>query len=165
MKLKRAIPHLLYPDWWLRRVFTPAILARIESAIAESESHHRAEIRFALEATLDFKSLWRDQTARDRATDVFGQLRVWDTVEDNGVLIYLLLAERDVEIIADRGFLDSVNAHEWEALCRAMESDFRAGRFEEGVLSGIRQLDELLTRLYPLQGPNSNELPNGVALL
>lgn len=165
MILKRLIPHLLYPDWWLKRVLQPEALARIEAAIAASETHHHGEIRFVVEATLDFLPVWRGLSARERALEVFGRERVWDTEASNGVLIYLLLAERDVEIVADRGFADKVDALEWETICREMETEFRAKRFEAGALIGIGRLDALIKRHFPLVGANPDELENAVTIL
>lgn len=166
MTLARLIPHLLYPDWWLKRVLKRESLARIEAAIADSETRHQGEIRFAVEATLDLLPVLRGQTARQRAIDVFGRERVWDTEASNGVLIYLLLAEQDVEIIADRGYSGKVDAEEWESICREMEAEFRAGRFEAGVLIGIKRLDSLMLRHFPpTAGANVDELDNAVKVL
>ena len=97
---------------------------------------------------------------RERALDIFSQLRVWDTEHNNGVLIYLLLADRDVEIIADRGIDAHVGAAGWETICRAMEKDFRAGLFEHGVIKGIEDVSRLLARHFPPAPPGRrNELP------
>jgi uncharacterized membrane protein len=165
MTLKRLIPHLIYPDWWLKRVLDAAALVRIEAAIAASEARHHGEIRFVVEATLDFMPVWRGVTARQRALEVFGLERVWDTEASNGVLIYLLLAEHDVEIVADRGFNGKVDAAEWASICQEMEQAFREGRFEAGALIGITHLDRLLTQHFPVAGANPNELENAVKIL
>lgn len=165
MTWTRILPHLFYPDWWLKRVFTPAVLARIEAAIVESESHHHGEIRFVVEATRDLMPLLRGESPRERALEVFGRERVWDTEASNGVLIYLLLAERDVEIVADRGFADKVSPEEWEEICRGMEHAFKRGQFGEGALAGISRIDQILTRHFPLMGANPNELDDAVRLI
>lgn len=165
MTLKRLIPHLIYPDWWLKRVLDAAALARIEAAIAASEARHQGEIRFVVEATLDIMPVWRGVTSRQRALEVFGLERVWDTEASNGVLIYLLLAEQDVEIVADRGFNGKVEASEWESICQEMEQAFREGRFEAGALIGIGHLDRLLGQHFPMAGANPNELENAVKIL
>lgn len=164
MAKRRIWAHVFYPDWWLKRVFGQATLARIESAIAASEARHHGEIRFVIEATRDLMPLLRGETARQRALEIFGGERVWDTEASNGVLIYLLLADRDVEIVADRGLTGKVEAAEWEAICREMEAKFRSGRYEAGALLGIERVDALLVRHFPLVGANPNELDNAVKL-
>lgn len=160
MGLLRLLKHLIYPDWLTRRAFPPAAMARIEAAIAASETRHRGEIRFAVEPSLAFFPLLAGQTARERALEVFAQLRVWDTEDNNGVLIYLLLADHDVEILADRGIARVITQEEWDGICRAMEERFRAGRYVEGVLLGIAEIDRRLACHYPLMGENRDELPN-----
>ncbi len=136
----------------------------IEAAIRASESAHQGQIRFVVEAALDGVPLLRAQSARDRAIDVFSLLRVWDTDHNNGVLIYLLLADRDVEIVADRGISSRVG-QDWERICRDMERAFREGQFEQGVLDGIRAVGAHLARHYPSQGRSPNELPDSPVVL
>lgn len=150
---------MLFPAWRVREAFAPRVLARIEQAIAASERHHRGEIRFVVEGALDVPALWRLRDVRARALEVFAQLGVWDTEHNNGVLVYLLLAERDVEIMADRGIAKQVPETEWERICRLMEAEFRQGRFEHGVLLGIEAIDVHLRQWFPLEGaePNLNE--------
>lgn len=161
VNLQRIVRHLLPPAWLLlRRAFTQRALATIETAVAQAERGHRGEIRFAVEATLHIPALLRGQSARERALDVFSELRVWDTAENNGVLIYLLLADHDVEIVADRGIAAQVSAEEWTAVCGDMETQLRAGRYEDAALTGIRRVGALLARHFP--GPDSagGELPD-----
>lgn len=163
--LGRFLRHLLQPAWRLRRLFPAAALARIGEAVTRSETGHGGEIRFVVEAALDFLSLWRGVSARERAVQVFSELRVWDTEANNGVLIYLLLADRDVEIVADRGISARVPAAEWEAICREMEEYYRRGAFEAGALAGIARVDALLRRFYPQTGAGANELADAPAVL
>jgi uncharacterized membrane protein len=137
----------------------------IEQAIRANEATHYGQVRFAVEAALDVVPLLRNQSARGRAIDVFSLLRVWDTAHNNGVLIYLLLADRDVEIVADRGIALRVAPDEWERICREVEQMFRDGRFEEGVLAGIRAVSRHLARHYPGQSKSSNELPDAPVVL
>jgi uncharacterized membrane protein len=137
----------------------------IEQAIRDSESTHSGQIRFAVEAALDIGPLLRNQSARERAIDVFSFLRVWDTQHNNGVLVYLLLADRDVEIVADRGIARHVASDQWERVCRDMEAAFRAGRFEDGVLNGIRAVSGHLSRHHPGTGTRPNELPDAPVVL
>ena len=165
MKPIRLLKHLLLPDWFVRRVFARGDLAAIGAAIAASEKSHRGELRFVVEAAMPLTALWRDQTPRARAVDLFSTLRVWDTAENNGVLIYLLWADRDVEIVADRGIHAQVGADAWETVCRQMEAAFRAGRFEEGAVAGIEAVGTLLARHFPGDGSEPNEVSDRPVIL
>jgi uncharacterized membrane protein len=165
MSLKRITRHLMHHHWRARRVFPQGVLDRIEQGIKSSETTHSGQIRFVVEGALDGGPLFRNQPARERALDVFSQLRIWDTAHNNGVLIYLLLADRDVEIIADRGIDAKVGAAGWEAICRAMEAEFRAGRFEHGVISGIAAVSRELAKHFPPSGPHRNELPDAPVVM
>jgi uncharacterized membrane protein len=122
-------------------------------------------VRFVVEGALDGRPLLRNQPARERALDLFSHLRIWDTVHNNGVLIYLLLADRDVEIIADRGIDAHVGAAGWERICRAMEAEFREGQFERGVIDGIAAVSGVLARYFPPQSGDRNELPDQPVLM
>jgi uncharacterized membrane protein len=141
-------------------VFTPKVLADIEAATKTGEATHSGQVRFVVEGALDGVPLLQNQTAHARALDIFSRLRIWDTAHNNGVLIYLLLADRNVEIIADRGIDAKVGAEGWENICRAMEADFREGLFEAGVIKGIEGVSRELARYFPPHGPHSNELPD-----
>lgn len=160
MSIRRIGRHLLEHHWRARRVFPPDVLARIEQAIRTGEATHSGQIRFVVEGALDGKALFRHQSARDRALDIFSQFRIWDTAHNNGVLIYLLLADRNVEIIADRGIDAHVGRKGWEKICRTMESDFRAGQFERAAIRGIGAVSRELAAYFPPQGGQSNELPD-----
>src|SRR3954449_6508456 len=160
MGIRRIGRHLLEHNWRLRRIFPPRVLSAVEQAIKAGEASHSGQVRFAVEGALDGKPLFRNQSARARALDIFSQLRVWDTAHNNGVLIYLLLADRDVEIIADRGIDAKVGAAGWEAICRALEAEFRDGQFERGVIRGIGAVSAELAKHFPPQGPHRNELPD-----
>ena len=146
----------------VRRVLGPDALARLQAQVAASEAQHSGEIRLSVEAGLPWSYLWRDLHARDRAVTLFGKLRVWDTEHNNGVLIYLLLAEHAIEIVADRGLARHVPQAQWDALVAGMREAFRAGRFEEGLAQAIAAVDALLLQHFPLaQGQtNPNELPD-----
>ena len=148
MNFARILRHLFTGRLAVRRIFPISSLAAIEQAIKQSEISHEGEVRFAVEAALNTLPLLRDQSARDRAVEVFSQLRVWDTEHNNGVLIYLLLADRDVEIIADRGINVRVGSEEWERICREMEIAFRQGRFESGVIAGISAVGSHLQKHF-----------------
>lgn len=165
MNLKRLLRHWFTTDLARRRAFPAHVLKAIEEQIRASETQHGGEIRFAVETALDGPVLWREIDAREHAIDVFAQLRVWDTEHNNGVLILVLLADRDVEIVADRGYRDRVNAGAWEGVCRAMEVEFRAGRFETGAIKGIQAITRIIAPLFPPQARDTNELPDRPALL
>lgn len=162
---KRLFRHLRAAVWQGTRAFPMTTLLAIEQEIKSSEKNHVGEIRFVVEGELSGSQLIHGQSARERAIDVFSQLRMWDTEYRNAVLIYLLLADRSVEIIADRGLHVKTDAPEWEQICRDMEAEFRAGRFKQGAVSGIRAVSQLLTRHFPANGAKRNELPDKVVLL
>src|SRR3954467_1371862 len=165
MSLKRITRHLLQHHWRAKRVFPQAVLARIEQAIKQSETTHSGQVRFVVEGALDGKPLFRNQSARERALDVFSQLRIWDTAHNNGVLIYLLLADRDVEIVADRGIDVKVGAAGWEKICKEMETDFRAGNFAGGVAKGVQAVSKQLAAHFPKHGGGENELPDAPVVI
>ena len=165
MSLKRIGRHLVERPWRVRRIFSPKVLAGIEAAIKAGEATHSGQIRFVVEGALDGAPLFRNQSARARALDVFSRLRVWDTAHNNGVLIYLLLADRDFEIVADRGIDAKVGAAGWENICLAMEAEFRAGNFEGGVLKGIEAVSRQLAAHFPRQGGGKNELPDAPVVM
>ncbi|MBR0708532.1 MULTISPECIES: TPM domain-containing protein [Bradyrhizobium] len=160
MSIKRIARHLVHHHWRAKQIFPQAALDRIEQAIRQGETTHSGQVRFVVEGALDGRPLFRNQPARERALDLFSHLRIWDTAHNNGVLIYLLLADRDVEIIADRGIDAKVGAAGWETICRAMESEFRSGQFERGVISGIAAVSQELAKHFPPGGPHANELPD-----
>jgi uncharacterized membrane protein len=162
---RRIVKHFLTPHWIARRAFPRDTLRRIEGAIRESERSHSGELRFAVEAGLDPRRLIRGVTPRERAREVFGQLGVWDTEHNSGVLIYVQLVDRSIEILADRGISSKVPQATWDEICRRMESAFRAGEFEGGALQGIREITLLLARHYPPAGENPNELPDRPVVL
>ncbi len=160
MNLKRVLRHLLLPPWLMRRTFTAGLLQRIEDAIAAGERGHRGELCVVIEAGLDLMPLLRGQTPRERAREVFAQQGIWDTAENNGVLLYVNWADHDIEIVADRGTSALVGSQEWENICRSMEQAFRDQRFEAGILEGISQITQLLDRHFPATGSNPDELSN-----
>lgn len=165
MEIARCFRHMNTTRWTLRRRFPASTLDAIETAIGESETQHRGEIRFAIEGSLDAWSALRGVGSRDRAVQVFGDLGVWDTEENSGVLIYLLLADHKVEILADRGFTSGVTAEEWAEICRQMEREFSASHYEAGALEGVRSVGALLARCFPWEGRNLNELPDSPVVL
>ena len=168
MQFKRLIRHLVVPHWRTRMLFPAAALDAIEQAVGRAERTHAGEIRFAIETSLAPLHVLNDLAPRERALEVFGRLRVWDTEHNNGVLIYVQLADRDVEIVADRGFLGRVAPAEWEGVCRLMEQHFRAGRYQAGAIAGVDAVGTLLGRHYPSrmsQTTPQNQLPDRPTLL
>jgi folate-binding Fe-S cluster repair protein YgfZ len=158
--LKRALKHLAAPQWVVRGAFPPAVMARIEAAITASELAHRGEIRFVVEGGLDLMPLLRGMSPRERALEVFSELRVWDTEENTGVLIYVQFIDRDIEIVADRGISARVPQREWDAVCQRMEEAFQSRRYEHGMLTGIERITALLTEHFPALAVNPDELPD-----
>jgi uncharacterized membrane protein len=167
MSIGRWLHHWFKTPYAVHRAFSEDALVRIQQAIAASESQHSGEIRFAVEAALPWSYLKRNAPARERAMMVFAKLRVWDTEQNNGVLIYVELADHSIEIVADRGIARHVQQAEWDRICNAMRDHFRAGRFEEGALAGVQGVGALLAPHFPLaQGERSpNELPDRPAVL
>ncbi|HTQ36553.1 MAG TPA: TPM domain-containing protein [Steroidobacteraceae bacterium] len=163
----RILHHLLTPLWVLRLRYPPALLARVAARIGELEQRQPGEVRFVVEHALDMHQLIAGITPRARALEVFGLLRVWDTEHNNGVLIYVLHAERAVEIVADRGLARVVPQAEWEGLCRQVEGEFRAGRYGAGAMAAVEGAARLLQQYYPASshGAARNELPDQPLLL
>lgn len=157
--------QLFTPRWVMRRHFTPELLAEIETAIAQVEGRHAGEVCFAVEHALDLPDLRAGLTARERALEVFGLMRVWDTEANNGVLLYVLYGERAVEIVADRGIARRVPQEDWDALCRSVERQFHVGAFREGSLQAVRGIAALLERHFPHGRGDANELPDQPFLL
>jgi uncharacterized membrane protein len=165
MNIKRILKHLLSPDIAVRSKFSSSVMKSIETCVEDSEKLHCGEIRFAVENALDFLPLLKNVSARERAIEVFSDLRIWDTEKNNGVLIYLLFADHDVEIIADRGINHLVPEDEWERICKDMEACFRKGLFEQGVKTGISEITRHLAMHFPYSDDDHNELPNKPVLL
>ncbi len=165
MDIKRILKHLVMTRWRLRRTFPPRALQAIEQAVKAGEAMHQGEIRVAIEAALHGVPLLAGQTPRQRAVEMFAQLAVWDTEHNNGVLIYVLLADRAVELVADRGLNARVTVPEWEGVCRLMQESFRQDRFEQGAVQGVQAVAGLLARHFAPSGSTRNELPDRPVLL
>ncbi len=161
----RVLQHLTTTPCALRRRFPRATLAAIDAACATSERYHRAEIRCAVEAGLSVGHVWRGVRSAARAVEVFSLLRMWDTAENNGVLLYVLLAEQKIEIVADRGFADRVTAADWQSICVELEQAFALGSYEAGTLAALDRISAIARQHFPARGDDQNELPNTTALL
>lgn len=161
MRIARTLKHWFYLPRQVRKHFPAETMTAIHKKIEESERWHLGEVRFAVEGALPWRDALDGISARERALHLFSELRIWDTEYNNGVLIYLLLAEHDVEIVADRGVHIRVGTQSWEAICHAMEHEFRQGRFEAGVLLGLERITTILREQYPSrEQSNRNELPD-----
>lgn len=165
MDLVRIWRHLVHSPRELGRAFPQDSLARIESAVKSAETDHSGEIRIALEGELELAALVRGQPARERAIEVFSELRVWDTARNNGVLVYVLFADRDVEIVADRGFTPRVEQAEWEHVCHVIEKEFSAGRWEDGLLKCIEAVSAIVAAHFPYEEGDRDELANRPVVL
>jgi len=161
-RLLRILKHRWLDETDTRRALDHAAVERLRARVRDSERRHSGEIRVCVEAGLPIGYLWRGLKARDRAITMFGKLRVWDTARNNGVLIYLLLAEHAIEIVADRGLNDQVSAEQWREIADGMRAAFRARRYEEGLNAAIDAVDALLARHFALTAgeANANELPD-----
>ena len=160
MDIVRILKHLCTTGLHLRRRFPQVTRDAIEQEIAKSEALHNGELRFAIETALDLPPLLLGLSSRQRAFDVFSRLRVWDTEMNSGVLIYLLLVDHKVEIVADRGIAAKVDQADWEMVCREIERAFRAGDFKGGAIFGVQRISALLAQHFPPETRNPNELPN-----
>jgi uncharacterized membrane protein len=166
-RLARIGRHRWTDEADVRRALPADLLDRLTRRVAASERRHTGEIRLCVEAGLPLSYLWRDAPARERAIMLFGKLRVWDTEHNNGVLIYLLLAEHAIEIVADRGIDARVDDAQWAALAQRMGGAFREGRFEDGLTQALEEVSALLVAHFPLgEGQaDRNELPDAPVVL
>lgn len=163
--LKRLLKHLSAPGWWARRAFRADDLAAIGAAVKASEATQSGEIRIAIEGALPLASLLGNESCRDRATALFTSLGVAKTREANGILVYVQLVDRRVEILADRGIAALIAQDEWEKLCRQMETAFAAKDYRRGMLDAIERITALLAQHFPASGNNPNELDDAPTLL
>lgn len=160
MDIARLMKHLLTPPWLARRTFGRALVGEIGRAVAASENRHRGELRFVVEGPLPFSHAWHGVSARQRAAELFASLGVWDTEENSGILIYVQLVDRLVEILADRGIAARVPQAEWDSICRSMEAAFKVGDYRGGALAAVARAGDLLGAHFPAGASNPNELPD-----
>lgn len=158
--IKRWLTHLTTTHFKLRRHFPPDVLAAIDAAITASEQQHQAEIRFAVETALPVGHLWRGVSCRERAQEVWSRLGMADTAGRNGILVYVLLAERDIEIVADLGFSGRLAEPVWAEICSGMSAAFRNGDYGPGAVRAIGRLNDLAVAIFPARSGDRNELPN-----
>ncbi len=165
--LQRIFKHRWLDAAEVRRVVPPTLLERLEHRVRASEQRHTGEIRIVVESGLPLSYLWRNATARARAVMLFSKLRVWDTEHNNGVLVYLLLADRSIELVADRGLNQRVPAAAWQAMVAKLGTALHAGQFEEGLTQALEEVSAVLVQHFPLHTPHlrRNELPDAPLLL
>ncbi|MBC5784135.1 TPM domain-containing protein [Ramlibacter sp. USB13] len=164
-RLQRILKHRWVDEADTRRAIPPALVDKLAQYVADSERRHTGEIRIYVEPGLPLSYLWRDARPRERAIAMFGKLGVWDTEQNNGVLIYLLLAEHAIEVVADRGLARHVAPEQWQRIVQGMGEAFRAGRYEEGLKQAVDAVTAHLVRHFPAGGqPNPNELPDAPVL-
>ncbi|HEY1230479.1 MAG TPA: TPM domain-containing protein [Ramlibacter sp.] len=161
-KIKRILHHRLLDEADTRKAIPPALVERLAQRVAASERRHTGEIRICVEASLPTSYLLRGATPRQRAITMFGKLRVWDTEQNYGVLVYLLLAERAIEIVADRGLARRVDPGEWQRIVQRMGAAFREGRYEDGLTQSLEEVSALLVQHVPATAGEvrPNELPD-----
>ncbi len=159
-RLARLLRHLLSDRRAARRAFPQHSLRAVEQAITEGEARHDGELRFVVETMLPLGDVLRGVSARERAIELFSRLRVWDTEHNCGVLLYVLLADRRVEVVADRGIDAHIGHAGWHAVCRTMQTAYGRGAFEQGSVEGVRAISELLAAHFPRTAGKANELPN-----
>lgn len=159
-KMKRLWQHLK-PNPYRAR-FNPALVDKLTSTIESAEHGHRGEIRLVVESSLPSALIWQNTTPRARAIDWFSQLRVWDTEGNTGILLYLLLAENKLELVADRGIASKVPQAQWEQICAQLQTHLGQHEIEIGLKTTISQLGQLLQQHFPLENAqaNPNELCN-----
>ena len=165
IKIKRFLKHSLAMPWQTHHAFSKIVCDAIEKSISASEQQHLGEIRFVVEGPLDWYQLWHGCSARQRAIELFSQLRVWDTEQNSGVLVYVQFAEKQLEIVADRGISVRVEQTEWDAICREMLGFYTEGHYEAGSSAGLQRITALLMQHFPGTHKNRNELINKVTLL
>ncbi len=161
-RLIRLFKHRWVDEGFIRRSTSPDVIERLARRVGASEKRHSGEIRICVEEGLPLSYIWRAASARERAVAMFGKLRVWDTEDNNGVLIYLLLAEHAIEIVADRALVARVPHADWQAMVTRMGTALHDGRFEDGITQALEEVSALLVEHFPLAegAPDINELPD-----
>lgn len=159
-RLTRTLRHLATNRRTGNKAFPVETLKAIQSAIAEGETQHRAEVRLIVEPALDLAASWNGMTSRQRARELFTLYGIWDTEENCGVLIYINLADHQVEIIADRGIARCVPPEGWQAVCRTMTDGFAQRMYHDSAIAGLKQLNALLRTHFPETASQATETPS-----
>ena len=156
-RLKRLLRHRWRDERTAERAIPPDMVDRLMQRVAASERRHTGQIRICVEAGLPGSYLWRAASARERAVTLFGKLRVWDTEHNNGVLIYLLLADQAIEIVADRALARQVDAQHWQQMLGRMQQAFAARRYEDGLTQALAEVSALLVAHFPASSAEGSE--------
>ncbi len=165
MVMDRLIKHLWSHGRKVEKFFSKQDLAVITQAIQDSEAKHSGQICFAVEGALEVSSVFKGVNPHDRAIEVFASQKVWDTEHNNGVLIYVLLADHAVEIVADRGIHSKADTGAWDVICHEIESKFALDQYRAGILSGIEMVSQLLHSQFPKTSYSDNEIPDEPVVL
>ncbi|TGK00164.1 hypothetical protein EHQ53_04960 [Leptospira langatensis] len=144
----------------LRKYFSSKDLKEIKSAVTDSEKSHRGEIRIAIETKLSLYQVLFGKTAKERSVEMFSFLRVWDTEENTGILVYLLLSEKKILILADRGIYKKIGQDRLNEISHKIGTGLKSGKAKEAIVEGIRELSSDLKKHFPAKGKNPNELPD-----
>jgi uncharacterized membrane protein len=163
--MNRLFQHLLHIPLLAQRAFPASTREAIRQAVADGEARHRGEIRFVVEGSWPPGQVWSGKTPQQRAIELFGLTQVWDTEENTGVLVYALLCERHVQVLADRGINARVPAATWDVLCQQLLKDYAAGDFEGGTVKAITALSDILAQHFPATGSRANQLPDEPVVL
>ena len=162
---RRLLRHLTLTHSRVRRAFAPGTCKALAQRIHQSEAQHAGQLRLVIEGALDLPALWRGQSSRDRALELFAHLGIWDTPHNNGVLVYVLMADRSVEIVADRGIDACCGQAAWNRIAMAMAQQFACGAFAQGTLQGLEAITRLLARHFPPVPGQKNDLPDAPIVL
>lgn len=165
-RAKRLFHHLLGTRSAARRAFPSPLLKSIQASIAAGEERHRAQVKLIVEAALSAGAVWRGESARQRAHELFARYRVWDTEENCGVLLYVNLADHKVEIVADRSAARAVTREQWQEVCSIMSAGYARGDYRDGTLAALERLHAILADAMPRHGgPDRNELSDKPVML
>jgi len=159
--IQRLFKHWFTGPREAARAFPLDALERLQQIITEGEQTHRAEVRLIIEAAMPLRKVWRGMSTRQRAIDLFGSYRVWDTEENNGVLLYLNLAEHQLELVTDRAAARAVTHEDWQKICDPMLAAFRQGAYEEGTAQGLRAIHRELHEVFPAQADQDGGTKDG----
>jgi uncharacterized membrane protein len=164
MAMKRLAKHLTTGTWHIRRAISASGRRELAQSVESAERGTSAEIVVVIEAALDWRAVTRGHSARHRALEVFSRERVWDTEHNNGILLYLLVADRDAELVADRGFNDKVHPEEWQEVCRMLERESKSTDLSGGLTKALEAIGSIARRIFPA-ATSPNELGDTIRII